>query len=349
MLDLHVTSNGDAADAASSPLLDLRDVSVGFRIGGRWTDVVRSATFTVERGEILGVVGESGSGKTVTSLAVSGLVQHVGGRITSGQVLFDGTDVTQHGERQWSRLRGRQIGMIFQQPTRSLNPAFTVGDQISESIRIGLGLRRKEAWQRAVELLDRVRIPDAARRAHDYPHTFSGGMCQRVMIAMALACEPRLLIADEPTTALDVTVQARVLELLRELQAENDLTIVYISHDLGVIAQLCDRVAVMYAGETVEVGPLEDILTAPQHPYTSGLLQSIPEMDGEKRLPTIPGSVPGARAMPAGCRFHPRCEFAVDTLCTSEALPLLAANDRHVTRCARYAELDLAGVRDGVA
>jgi oligopeptide/dipeptide ABC transporter ATP-binding protein len=212
-----------------------------------------------------------------------------------------------------------------------------------------LGLRRKEAWQRAVELLDRVRIPDAARRARDYPHTFSGGMCQRVMIAMALACEPRLLIADEPTTALDVTVQARVLELLREIQAERDLSIVYISHDLGVIAQLCDRVAVMYAGETVEVGPLGEILTAPEHPYTSGLLQSIPQMDGVKRLPTIPGYVPGPRAMPAGCRFNPRCDHAVEGICTTEALPLLSTGDRHVTRCVRHAELDLLGVRDGVA
>jgi oligopeptide/dipeptide ABC transporter ATP-binding protein len=238
--------------------------------------------------------------------------------------------------------------MIFQQPTRSLNPAFTVGDQVAEGMRLRLGVSKREARARAVELLDQVRIPDAKRRANDYPHTFSGGMCQRVMIAMALACEPRMLIADEPTTALDVTVQAKILELLREIQADRTLSIIYVSHDLGVIAELCDRVTVMYAGETVEVGRLADIFHRPTHPYTSGLLRSIPEFGAGKRLATIPGQVPAAHSMPTGCRFHPRCEHAVTGICTSDRLELRVSGDQHITRCARHDQLHLDGVADVV-
>ena len=329
-------------------MLDVRDLAVAFRVNRKWLEVVRSASLTLERGEILGVVGESGSGKTVTAMAISGLVGFLGGRVTGGQIIYDGTDLTAAGEREWARLRGREIGMIFQQPTRSLNPAFTVGDQIAEGMRLGLGVPKRQAWTRAVELLDQVRIPDAKRRAHDYPHMFSGGMCQRVMIAMALACEPRILIADEPTTALDVTVQAKILELLREIQADRRLSIIYVSHDLGVIAELCDRVTVMYAGETVEISRLADLFHRPTHPYTSGLLRSIPEFGAGKRLATIPGQVPAAHEMPRGCRFHPRCEHAVTGICTSDKLELRASGDHHSTRCARHDQLHLDGVADVV-
>ena len=349
MSELTVTDTGPTPTpvegaAGSHTLLSVEDLSVAFRIGGQWRDVVRSASFDVDRGEILALVGESGSGKTVTSMALLGLIETLGGRVTGGRVTFDGEDVTRAPERRWLQLRGSRIGMIMQQPTRSLDPAFTVGDQIAETIRAHRGMSRKQAWRRAVELLDRVHIPDAAHRAEDYPHTFSGGMCQRLMIAIALSCDPQLLIADEPTTALDVTVQARILDLLREIQTEQHLSILYITHDLGVVAELCDRVTVMYAGEIVESAPVEEAFVAPRHPYTEGLIGSIPRPGRGKRMLTIAGQVPAPQLMPEGCRFHPRCEYAVTGLCTDQPVPLVATTRSHAVRCARAGDITLKGI-----
>ncbi len=331
-------------DGAPPDLLAVDGLSVGFPYGRGLVTVVRSASFTVGRGEIVGLVGESGSGKTVTSLAAMGLLPEVGGVITGGRVVFDGAELTARPAKEWSRLRGRRISMIFQQPTRSLNPAFTVGEQIAECVRLHFDVSRKEARARAIEMLDRVGIADAARRVDEYPHKFSGGMCQRVMIAIALISEPELLIADEPTTALDVTVQARILDLLREIQDDTGIGILYITHDLGVVAELCDRVAVMYAGETVEVAPVERLFRHPAHPYTAGLLRAIPRRGAGKRMQTIEGQVPAPMQMPQGCRFHPRCAFAVEGRCTAEALELARLDDVHATRCVRVHEIELAGV-----
>jgi len=304
-------------------------------------EVVDSADLTVHRGESVGLVGESGSGKTVTSLAAMGLLGHKGGRITRGRITFDGHDMTSAAESDWRAVRGSRIAMVFQQPMRSLNPAITVGEQIAEVLRRHVGLDRKAAWQRAVELIDRVHVADAGRRAHDYPHQFSGGMCQRVAIAIALACAPSLIIADEPTTALDVTVQRRILELFRELITESGISLVYISHDLAVVADLCERVTVMYAGQTIETGPVREVFEQPQHPYTAGLIGSIPRL-GATTLSAIAGRVPSPDDMPLGCRFHPRCPHAVAGLCDEHPIELVTGSNGSV-RCARQRQLTLVG------
>jgi oligopeptide/dipeptide ABC transporter ATP-binding protein len=266
----------------------------------------------------------------------------MGGEITAGRIRLEGRDVTHLTERQWSDVRGRQVSMIFQQPIRSLNPAYTVGDQIAEAARRHFGIGRKEAWARAVEMLDRVHIPRPAERATMYPHQLSGGMCQRVMISMALVCRPKVLIADEPTTALDVTVQRRILELLHEIQAEMGIGIVFITHDLGVIAQMADTVAVMYAGEVVEHAAVRDLFERPRHPYTAGLLASIPT-GGLRRLGAIPGRVPSPTQMPAGCRFHPRCAHSMEETCTTGGPFDLVPLGNSTSRCVRARELTLAG------
>lgn len=337
------TANGrrPVAQVSAAPLLSLRDVEITFGTGRGSVPVVDGADVEVGPGETVGLVGESGSGKTVTALAAMGLVAHKGGRLTRGSVTFDGLDMTNATDAQWRSLRGTRIGMVFQQPMRSLNPALAVGEQIAEVLRRRLGLDRKAAWQRSVQLLDRVQIPAAARRAHEYPHQFSGGMCQRVAIAIAIACEPSLVIADEPTTALDVTVQRRILDLFGELIAESGISLLYISHDLAVVADLCDRVTVMYAGQTVESGPVIDVFTEPQHPYTAGLIASIPRPD-TTILSAIPGRVPPPGLMPSGCRFHPRCSHRVDGVCDVGTVELADRRDA-VVRCARHAELSLAG------
>jgi peptide/nickel transport system ATP-binding protein len=332
------------APKRSNTILSIEALSVSFPAARDWINVVNDVTLDVHRGETLGLVGESGSGKTVTSMAVMGLVPALGGRLTDGRIRFDDADITALPEREWLGIRGRRIAMIFQQPTRSLDPAFTVGDQIAEAVRAHLKLSRRRAWDRAVSFLDRVHIPKAAERAHDYPHMFSGGMCQRVMIAMALACEPELLIADEPTTALDVTVQSKVLDLLHELKAELNLTVVYISHDLGVVAEICDRVAVMYCGQIVEVSPIADLFERPRHPYTQGLLDSIPRPGGGKRTRAIPGHVPPPTDLPQGCRFHPRCPHVDAPLCLRSEPTLVELNGVHQARCHRADVLDLPGI-----
>ncbi|MFI0793895.1 ABC transporter ATP-binding protein [Micromonospora rubida] len=336
-----------ARDAERRPLLEVRDLAVSFPTAtGGWLPVVENVSFTLGEGESAALVGESGSGKTVTSLAVMGLAGVSGGRITSGSVTFDGRELTALPEREWQRLRGPGLGMIFQQPIRSLNPAFTVGDQIAESARRHLGLDRRKARARAVEMLELVQIPRAAERVNDYPHQFSGGMCQRVMIAMVMAANPRLLIADEPTTALDVTVQKRILDLLRELQEQTGVSLLFVSHDLAVVAELCQRVMVMYAGQVVESGTASDVFFRPTHPYTAGLLAAIPRpgLRTDRRLTAIAGSIPAPGHWPVGCRFHDRCQYSAPGVCDVRVPGLLPAGPTAESRCLRVDEIELRGV-----
>ena len=321
-------------------LLDIRDLSVQFPSAHGLLTVVDKVSFRVGRNDIVCVVGESGSGKSVTMQAAAGLVQSKGGRISSGSVRFDGQELIGMGARQLNRIRGDAIGFIFQEPMSSLNPAYTVGEQIAEVVRRHRGASRAEAWKRAVEVLDRVHIASAASRARDYPHQFSGGMRQRVMIAMAIACEPKLLIADEPTTALDVTIQARILELLRELQRDFGMSVIFITHDLGVVADIAKQVVVMYGAQVVETAPVDELFRAPRHPYTSGLLEAMPAVALERGHDpiAIPGTVAQAHAWPSGCRFNPRCRHRQEGVCTTTPLELLAKNQAKV-RCARSDEL----------
>jgi len=328
---------------ATEVLLQVRDLTVEFRVDERWTPVVRDVSFDVAAGRTLGLVGESGSGKTVSAMALLGLTGATGGRIAAGSIRLAGTELVGMSAEDLRQVRGRQLGMIFQQPMRSLNPAFTVGEQIAETLRRHLGLSRKRAWARAVELLEMVRIPEPARRAKDYPHMLSGGMCQRVVIAIAVACEPRVVIADEPTTALDVTVQRHVLALLSDLQEESGVGMVFVSHDLAVIAEMCDSVAVMYAGEVVEQGTAESVFLDPVHPYTAALLASIPRKGSGRDLRATPGSVPTPGSWPVGCHFGPRCAHAVPDRCDIAPPPLVDTGG-HETRCLRHGELPLTGV-----
>jgi peptide/nickel transport system ATP-binding protein len=289
----------------------------------------------LERGRTLGIVGESGCGKSVTALSIMGLVPQPPGRIVGGEVHFEGEDLLKVPPRRMRDLRGDKLSMIFQEPMTSLNPAFPVGEQIAEAVLRHRKVTKKEAEESAVEMLRKVRIPSPERRAHDYPHQLSGGMRQRVMIAMALACNPRLLIADEPTTALDVTIQAQILELMRLLRAELGTAIILITHDLGVIAELADDVIVMYAGQVVERCAAARLFSEPQHPYTVGLLGSIPRLHlDQERLSAIDGVVPDAAAFPQGCRFHPRCPFAVEK-CRMEIPVLMEVRTDHYAACWR--------------
>jgi peptide/nickel transport system ATP-binding protein/oligopeptide transport system ATP-binding protein len=321
-------------------LVEVDGLSIEFPTKAGWARVVEDVSFEIIRREAIGLVGESGSGKTVTSLALLGLTAAQGGRVASGTVRVAGTDVTKSSEARLAVIRGREIGVIFQHALHSLDPAFTVGQQISEVVRRHTGMSRKAAMGRAIELLNDVHIPEADRRARDYPHQFSGGMLQRAMIAMALSCDPQLLIADEPTTALDVTVQAQILDLLREVQERAGTAIVLVSHNLAVIAEMCDRVAVMYAGQVVEQGNVEDVFLHPAHPYTEGLLGSVPRRG--KKLRALPGNVPIAPNMPAGCRFHPRCQYVIHGRCDKDT-PGMMSLRRQLARCVRADELDLSG------
>jgi oligopeptide/dipeptide ABC transporter ATP-binding protein len=324
-----------ATPGAEPPLIEVRNLGVEFPAGGgRWTKAISDVSLAVRPGESVALVGESGSGKTVTSLAMMGLTKATGGRISEGTVTFEGRDLTALPDREWRTLRGPAMGMIFQQPIRSLNPAFTVGDQIAESVRRHLGLSRKAAWARAIEMLKMVEIPRAESRVKEYPHAFSGGMCQRVMIAMVMATNPRLLIADEPTTALDVTMEAQIIHLLRELRRDYNGIIIVVSHHLGVIAELCDRVYVMYAGEVVEGGEVDAIFHDARHPYTQALLACDPARFHERldRLPTIPGSLPNLTQPPSGCVYAPRCDRAFAP-CSAIEPPLVKLAASHVARC----------------
>lgn len=315
-------------------LLDVQDLGVTFPgTDGRRTVAVDGVGFGLDRGRTLGIVGESGCGKSVTSLAIMGLLPK-GAAEVSGRVVFDGSDLLALPERRLQDLRGDRLAMIFQEPMTSLNPSYTVGDQIAEAVVRHKGASKREAMRHAVEMLRRVRIPNPEARAHDYPHRMSGGMRQRVMIAMALACDPRLLIADEPTTALDVTIQAQILHLMRRLREESGAAIVLITHDLGVVAEVCDEVVVMYAGQVVERAPVRDLFRFPQHPYTVGLLGALPRLGHRRpRLAAIEGAVPNMAAPPRGCRFQTRCPFRIERC--ADMPPLAEVAGGHLSRCWR--------------
>jgi oligopeptide transport system ATP-binding protein len=300
-----------SADAAA--LLEVDGLAVEFRTPDGVVRAVNGVSFSVEAGETLAVLGESGSGKSVTAQAVMGLLDSPPAFVTAGAVRYRGRDLLAAGDEERRRVRGRSLAMVFQDPLTALNPVFTVGFQLGEMFRVHQGAGRAEARRRAVGLLERVGIPSARERLSDYPHHFSGGMRQRVMIAMALALGPEVLLADEPTTALDVTVQAQILDLLGDLQAETGMGLVLITHNLGVAAETADRVVVMYAGRVVETGPAAEVLVSPRHPYTLGLLRSVPRGGrSQGRLDPIPGAPPSLAAIPSGCPFHPRCPFATD-------------------------------------
>jgi oligopeptide transport system ATP-binding protein len=318
---------------ANAPLLEVEDLRVEFTTRRGTVYAVNGISFAISPGETLGIVGESGCGKSVTSLAILGLLAG-NGRIRSGRAMFEGRDLIEMKDRALRKTRGREIAMIFQDPMTSLNPVLTIGRQIRETLETHFDMNRREAEARAAELIDRVGIPSAKARLRDYPHQFSGGMRQRAMIAMALACEPKLLIADEPTTALDVTIQAQILDLLRELVAEENAALILITHDLGVVAGMCERVNVMYAGMFMETGSAEQLFGAPRHPYTLGLLQSVPRLDAGPRLRLHPieGSPPNALSAPTACPFQPRCRYEVD-LSRREVPQLVEIEPGHRVAC----------------
>ncbi|MBM3570092.1 MAG: ABC transporter ATP-binding protein [Alphaproteobacteria bacterium] len=319
---------------ANAPVLEVADLRTHFFTQDGVTRAVDGVSFTVGAGETVGIVGESGCGKSVTALSILRLLPPRIGRTVGGAVRFDGRDLLELDEAAMRDIRGNRIAMIFQEPMTSLNPVLTIGDQIAESVIIHQGASRAQALARAAEMLKLVRIPDAERRLKDYPHQFSGGMRQRAMIAMALACNPRLLIADEPTTALDVTIQAQILKLMLELKGRLGAAIMLITHDLGVVAETCQRVIVMYAGRKVEEAEVGELFERPLHPYTRGLMASIPRLkrEGQKRLSEIPGIVPTLREPIPGCAFAPRCGFA-GPRCASELPPLEQAAPSHLVAC----------------
>jgi oligopeptide/dipeptide ABC transporter ATP-binding protein len=313
-------------------ILDIRDLSIDFHGDEGVVRAVDKVSFTIQRGEILGLVGESGAGKTLTSEAILRLIRCPPGRIT-GEILYRGRNLLQLGEAELADIRGKEIAMIFQNPIPSLNPVFRVAEQLLETMALHLPGRRRTLRQKAIDILTRVGIPSAERRAQDYPHQFSGGMCQRAMIGMGIACSPSLLIADEPTTALDVTIQAQILALIRRLAAELGMAVLLVSHDLGIISQMCHRVIVMYAGKIVEQAPMATIFHAPEHPYTRGLMACIPRLDeAPARLGSIAGVMPGLRDIPSGCRFHPRCPIANPRCVVEEPEPRPLTNS-HWAAC----------------
>ncbi|MFL5139127.1 MAG: ABC transporter ATP-binding protein [Microvirga sp.] len=317
-----------------TPLLAVRDLATSFFTEDGTTRAVDGVSFDVGAGETLGIVGESGCGKSVTALSIMRLLPPRLGRTVRGSVAFEGRDLLGLDESEMRAIRGNRIAMIFQEPMTSLNPSYTVGDQIVEAIVRHRKVSRKEAEARGVEMLRRVRIPTPEARFHDYPHRLSGGMRQRVMIAMALACDPDLLIADEPTTALDVTIQAQILELMRKLREESGAAIILITHDLGVVAEVCDEVVVMYAGQVVERASVDDLFRFPEHPYTVGLLGALPRLERRRpRLAAIEGTVPNMTAPPQGCRFQARCPFRIPKC--AEMPPLEAVAGGHLSRCWR--------------
>ncbi|MDF3073559.1 MAG: transporter ATP-binding protein [Alphaproteobacteria bacterium] len=326
-------NTGSASGAA--PLLDVRDLVAGFKVGGSLVKAVDGVSLRLYPGRTLGLVGESGSGKSVTSLAIMGLLPMPPAEVTGAQMRYGEVDLLELDAEERRRYRGRELAMIFQEPMTSLNPVYTVGEQIIEALRAHFPISHAEARKRAIAVLDLVRIPSAATRVDSFPHEMSGGMRQRAMIAMALACEPKLLIADEPTTALDVTIQAQILELLGDMQKRTGTAILLITHDLGVIAEVADDVAVMYAGKIVETASVQNLFADPQHPYTIGLLGSVPRLEEDRaRLATIEGTVPNPASLPVGCRFHPRCPFAIDK-CRAEQPPLMEISPGHDVACWR--------------
>ena len=330
-----MTAGAPVEPAAARPLLEVGDLRTVFALEEGVVRAVDGVSLALERGRVLGLVGESGCGKTMTALSLMRLVPPPG-RIVGGHVRLEGCDLLRLPEREMRAVRGAGLAMIFQEPMTSLNPVFTVGSQIAEAIRLHRRVGRRAAWTRAVELLDEVGIPEPERRARDYPHRLSGGMRQRVMIAIAISCEPRVLIADEPTTALDVTIQAEILDLLRTLRERHGMAVVLITHDLGVVAEQADEVAIMYAGRIVEHASVLDTFERPLHPYTQALLRSMPGLGGERRsrLEAIPGQVPDPLHLPSGCHFRDRCPKAIDR-CAAEDPPLEEKARGHAAACIR--------------
>lgn len=320
---------------ANGPLLEVQNLETHFKTQDGVVKAVNNVSFHVDRGETLGIVGESGSGKSVTSLSIMRLIPNPPGIIAGGKILFDGENLLDLSEPEMRDIRGNRISMIFQDPMTSLNPVLTIGRQITESLELHMKMTAREASNRAVELLGMVGIPSAARRLDDYPHQFSGGMRQRVMIAMGLSCSPELLIADEPTTALDVTIQAQILELIKRLQREIGMAVIIITHDLGVVAGMADRVVVMYAGRMVEEGPTQEIFENPRMPYTIGLLRSIPRLDegSDRRLTPIRGLPPDLISLPDICAFSPRCDYFVAGKCDAQIPPLRNVAPDHRAAC----------------
>ena len=339
-------TGGRGGDA---PLLSVRDLRVEFRTEDGVVPAVHGISFDVGAGETLCVVGESGSGKSVTSLAVMRLIKDPPGKIAQGAIDFrapsgETLDLTRQPERRMRRIRGNDVAMIFQEPMTSLNPVYTIGDQIAETVRLHQNKSRRQAWNHAAEMLDLMGIPEPRRRLDTYPHQLSGGMRQRVMIAMALSCNPSLLIADEPTTALDVTIQAQILELIKRLQKELGMAVLFITHDLAVVAEIADRVVVMYAGRAVEQADARRLFAQPRMPYTQGLLHSVPRLDvdagrAKHELATIPGHVPDPMNLPPGCPFHPRCRHAKPGLCDRQVPELEPTDTGHWVRCLRWREI----------
>jgi len=320
-------------------LLEVKDLQTHFPTRSGLVRAVDGVSFHLDQGELLGLVGESGCGKSITALSVMRLIAPPG-RIVNGEIRFLGTNLLELSDAEMRQMRGDDIAMIFQDPMTSLNPVFTVGEQIAEALRLHRQMSRKQAREATIEAMREVAIPDPARRLDDYPHQLSGGMRQRVMIAMALACNPKLLIADEPTTALDVTIQAQILELLNELRKQRELAVLLITHDLGVVAEVADRVAVMYTGRIVEESPVEELFARPKHPYTEGLLRSVPKLTSEhvakrERLETIEGVVPSPTDLPPGCHFAPRCPHRMPR-CTEERIPLYQLEGGVEVRCVLY-------------
>jgi oligopeptide/dipeptide ABC transporter ATP-binding protein len=321
-----------------SHLLEVNNLQTQFPTRAGLVKAVDGVSFYLDSGELLGLVGESGCGKSITALSVMRLIAPPG-KIVGGEILFDGKNLLKFSDREMREIRGDDIAMIFQDPMTSLNPVFTIGEQIGEALRLHRKLSRKDAREAAIEAMREVAIPDPGRRINDYPHQLSGGMRQRVMIAMALACNPRLLIADEPTTALDVTIQAQILELLNDLRKTRDLAVLLITHDLGVVAEVADRVAVMYTGRIVEESDVKELFLRPKHPYTQGLLRSVPKLSSEnvakaERLETIEGVVPSPTQLPPGCHFAPRCPYRMPR-CTAEDIPLYQLESGQV-RCVLF-------------
>lgn len=327
-----------APDTSYDNILEIKNLQTSFFTKDLEVKAVDGVSFNIPKGKVLGVVGESGSGKSITSLSILRLIEEPG-KVKGGEILFKGENLLDKSEAQMRKIRGNEISMIFQEPMTSLNPTFTVGQQIGESFRIHQGLSKKEAKKKSVDMLKLVGIPSPEKRVDQYPFELSGGMRQRVMIAIALACNPDLLIADEPTTALDVTIQAQILDLMKELQEKLDMGILLITHDLGVVAETCDYVAVMYCGKVVEFTDKKTLFTEPKHPYTVGLMESIPQYDQdvEGDLAVIKGSVPSPADMPKGCRFAPRCPFATD-LCRNKLPDLETDEDGNQIRCWIYSD-----------
>lgn len=320
-------------------LLEVKDLKTYFYTPNGVVKAVDGVSYTVSKGEALGIVGESGSGKSISALSIMRLIQEPPGRIVGGEILFKGKNLLTLKEHEIRDLRGSVISMVFQDPMMSLNPVMTIGRQINEVIRLHMKMKKKQAWERSIEMLDMVGISSPADRMNCYPHELSGGMCQRVMIAMALSCDPEIIIADEPTTALDVTIQAQIIELFKELMKKLNMTVVWISHDLGVVAGLCDKINVMYAGRIVEISPVEDLFAKPSHPYTKSLLKCIPRLDDPYRskLTTIKGHMPNLRGLPPGCAFQNRCSESY-SVCLEKSPVLTQIDKNHHVACWKYME-----------